>query len=270
MKTFDLKMVTGRGFSKDFSTDSSAVVINQAAVKLLGWKDPIGRKIGAILTSNFDIKHPVLDEYTIIGVIEDFNFNSLHSPIQAAVMYVKKSNELITCRIRPETSIPEIVAFMKSKWIENAPGQPFEYDFVTDRLQKQYGGETRLGKILGIFTGLALFVSCLGLFGLALYSSEQRKKEIGLRKVNGSGTRQIVWLLTADFTKLIIIAAIIACPLSYYLMHNWLKNFAYRTEISWWVFALTIFLSCIVALATIGYQAFKAATTNPVDTLRAE
>ncbi len=270
MKTFDLKIVTGRGFSKEFSTDSSAVVINQAAVKLLGWKDPIGMKIGAILTSNFDINHPVLDQYTIIGVVQNFNFNSLHSPIKALVMYVKKSNELITCRIRPETSIPGMVAFMKSKWNENAPGQPFEYDFVTDRLQQQYGGESRLGKILGIFTGLALFVSCLGLFGLALYASEQRKKEIGLRKVNGSGSGQIVWLLTADFTKLILIASVIACPVSYYLMHKWLQNFAYRTGISWWIFALTILLSCLVALATIGYQAYKAASTNPVDTLRAE
>jgi putative ABC transport system permease protein len=270
MKTFDIKIVTGRDFSKEFSTDSSAVVINQAAVKILGWKDPIGRKIGAILTSNFDINHPVLDVYTIIGVVEDFNFNSLHSPIQAMAMYVKKSNELITCRIRPETNIPGIVAFMKSKWTENAPGQPFEYDFVTDRLQRQYGGESRLGKILGIFTGLALFVSCLGLFGLALYSSEQRKKEIGLRKVNGSRSSQIVWLLTVDFTNLILIAAVIACPVSYYLMHKWLQNFAYRTGISWWIFALTILLSCLVALATIGYQSYKAASTNPVDTLRAE
>jgi putative ABC transport system permease protein len=270
MKTFDLKITMGRGFSKEYYTDSSAVIINQAAVKLLGWKDPIGRKIGTILTSNFDINHPVLDEYTIIGVVEDFNFNSLHSPIQALAMYVKKSNDLITCRIRPETSIPEMVAFMKSKWVENAPDQPFEYDFVTDRLQRQYGGEDRLGKILGIFTGLALFVSCLGLFGLALYASEQRKKEIGLRKVNGSGIRQIIWLLTADFTKLILIASLIACPVSYYLMHKWLQNFAYRTTISWWIFALTILLSCVVALATIGYQAYKAASTNPVDTLRAE
>ena len=270
MKTFDLKIVTGRGFSKEFSTDSSAVIINQAAVKLLGWKDPIGRKIGAILTSNFDIKHPVLDQYTIIGVVQDFNFNSLHTPVQALVMYVKKSNELITCRIRPETSIPGMVAFMKSKWIENAPDQPFEYDFVTDRLQQQYSGEDRLGKILGIFTGLALFVSCLGLFGLALYASEQRKKEIGLRKVNGSGIGQIIWLLTSDFTKLILIASLIACPVSYYLMHKWLQNFAYRTGISWWIFAFTILVSCIVALATIGYQAYKAASTNPVDTLRAE
>ena len=270
IKTFGMKIVSGRGFSKEFSTDSSAIVVNQAAVKLLGWKDPIGRKIGAILRTDFDINHPKLDEYTIIGVVEDFNYSSLHKPVEALAMYIKVSNEMITCRIRPETNILSIVAFMKSKWIENAPDQPFEYDFVTDSLHRQYGGDLRLGKILGIFTGLAFFVSCLGLFGLALFASEQRKKEIGLRRVNGSGIGQIVWLLTGDFTSLIIIASVIACPVSYYLMNKWMQNFAYRTGISWWIFAVTVMLSCIVALATIGYQSYKAASTNPVNTLRAE
>jgi|WetSurMetagenome_2_1015567.scaffolds.fasta_scaffold00730_10 putative ABC transport system permease protein len=270
IRTFGLKIIKGREFSKDFSTDSAAVVINQAAVKLLGWKDPIGRKIGAILTSDFDVNHLVLDAYTIIGVVEDFNFNSLHSPVEAMGMYVKKSNDMITCRLRPDTNVPQIVSFLKSTWVENAPGQPFDYDFLTDSLHRQYGGDLRLGKILGIFTGLALFVSCLGLFGLALYASEQRKKEIGLRKVNGSGMGQIIWLLTSDFTKLILIASIIACPVSYWMMNNWIQNFAYRTGISWWIFVLTVMMSCLIALATIGYQAYKAASTNPVKTLRSE
>jgi len=270
LKTFDLKIASGRGFSKEFSTDSSACVINQAAAKLLGWKDPIGRKVGAILRSDFDLSHPVLDEFTIIGVVEDFNFNSLHTPVEALAMYIKKSNDLITCRIRTGANMPAIVAFLKSAWIEYAPDQPFEYDFVTDSLNRQYGGEFRLGKILGIFTGIALFVSCLGLFGLALYASEQRKKEIGLRKVNGSGIGQIIWLLTSDFTKLILFASVVACPVSYILMKNWIQNFAYRTVLSWWIFAVTIILSCIVALATIGYQAYRAAATNPVKTLRSE
>lgn len=270
IKTFDMNIISGRSFSKEFSTDSSAIVINQAAVKLLGWKDPIGRKIGAILRSDFDVNKPVLDVYTIIGVVEDFNYSSLHDKVGPLALYLKGSNELITCRIRPDTNIPEIVSFLKSKWNENAPDQPFEDYFVADSLHRQYGGELRLGTILGIFTGLAFFVSCLGLFGLALFASEQRKKEIGLRKVNGSGIGQIVWLLTSDFTKLILIASVIACPVSYYLMSKWLQNFAYRTVISWWIFALTILLSCIVALATIGFQAYKAASTNPVDTLRAE
>ncbi len=270
IKTFDLKIVEGRAFSKDFSTDSAAVVINQAAVKLLGWKDPIGRKIGTILTPDIDPKNPVLDVYTIVGVVRDFNFTSLHETVQAMVMYLKKSDQLITCRIRRDTNIPDLVGFLKSKWLENAPDQPFEYDFVSDSLHRQYGGELRLGRILGIFTGLAFFVSCLGLFGLALFTSEQRKKEIGLRKVNGSGTRQIIWLLSADFAKLILISFIIACPASYFLMSSWLQGFAYRTAITWWIFALTVFLSFLVALATIGYQSYKAASANPAVTLRSE
>lgn len=269
-KTFAMKIVAGRTFSKEFSTDSSAILVNQAAVKLLGWKDPIGRKIGAVLRPDFDPKHPVLDNYTIIGVVEDFNYNSLHEPVKALAIYLKESNQMITCRIRPETNIPELVSFLKTKWTENAPDQPFEYDFIVDNLQRQYHGEFRLGKILGIFTGLAFFVSCLGLFGLALFASEQRKKEIGLRKVNGSGTGQIIWLLTADFTKLIVIAFVIACPASYYMMSKWLQNFAFHANITIWIFVTTILLSLIVALATIGYQAYKAASTNPVNTLRSE
>ncbi len=270
LKTFDMKIVSGRAFSREFSTDSSAILINRAAVKLLGWKDPIGRKIGTVLTPDFDVNHPVLDVYTIIGVVEDFNYNSLHSPVEALAMYLKKSDQMVTCRIRPDADIPAIIAFLKSKWKENAPDEPFEYNFVSDTLQWQYGGELRLGKILGIFTGLAFFVSCLGLFGLALFASGQRKKEIGLRKVNGSGTGQIIWLLSADFTKLILIAFVIACPASYFLMSKWLESYAYRTGISWWIFFITISLSFIVALSTIGYQTYRAATANPADTLRTE
>ena len=270
MKTFDMKIVRGRGFSKEFSTDSSAIVINQAAAKLLGWQDPIGRKIGAILTPDWDVNKPVLDVYTIIGVVEDFNYNSLHNPVSALALYLKKSDQMITCRLRVDTNIPQLVAFLKSKWEENAPGQPFEYDFVADSLSRQYSGEGRLGKILGIFTGLAFFVSCLGLFGLALFASEQRKKEIGLRKVNGSGIGQIVWMLSADFTRLILISFVLACPVSYYLMDKWLQNFAYRTNITVWIFGLTMLLTCFIALSTIGYQSYKAAATNPVNTLRSE
>jgi putative ABC transport system permease protein len=270
VKTFGMKIVRGRGFSKEFSTDSSAIVINQAAAKLLGWQDPIGRKIGAILKPDFDVKKPVLDVYTIIGVVEDFNYNSLHEPVRALALYIKKSDHMITCRLRVDTNIPQLVSFLKSKWEENAPGQPFEYDSVADSLSRQYSGEGRLGKILGIFTGLAFFVSCLGLFGLALFASEQRKKEIGLRKVNGSGIGQIVWVLSADITKLILISFVLACPVSYYLMEKWLENFAYRTNITVWIFGLTMLLTYFIALSTIGYQSYKAASANPVKTLRSE
>lgn len=269
-KTFGIKIVNGRAFSREFPSDSSAIVINEAAVKLLGWKDPLGKKIGVVLTPDFDPKNPVLDVYTIVGVVQDFNFRSLHEPIEALVMYLKNSDQMITCRTRQDTNIPDMVSFLKTKWSENAPDQPFDYDWVSDSLHRQYGGETRLGIILGIFTGLAFFVSCLGLFGLALFESEQRKKEIGLRKVNGSGIGQIIWILSANFTKLILIAFVIATPISYYLISKWLQGFAFRTAISWWIFAFTVIISFIVALVTIVHQSYRAATANPVDTFRAE
>ena len=270
ISTFKMKVVEGRAFSSKFSTDSAALLINRAAVRMLGWKDPIGRKLGTLLTGNYNMEHAVLDTYTVIGVVEDFNFNSLHRPVEPLALYLKRSDEMIICRTRARTDIPELVSFLKAIWTENAPDQPFEYDFVNDSLQRQYKGEMRLGWILGIFTGLAFFVSCLGLFGLALFASEQRKKEIGLRRVNGSGISQIVWMLVTKFTRLIILAACIACPLSYFLMSRWLENFAFRTAISPLVFIFTVLISILLAIVTIGFQSYRAAVANPVNTLRSE
>lgn len=270
IKTFDMKMAMGRAFSKDFLTDSSSVILNEAAVKLLGWDNPIGRKIGTTRDSDTDVKNLGLNVFTVIGVVRDFNFTSLHEPVAALAMFLKSDTYSITCRIRSDANISEIVSSLKSKWTENAPDQPFEYDFVTESLNRQYKGEIRFGKIMGIFTGLAFFVSCLGLLGLALFASEQRKKEIGLRKVNGSGITRIIWLLTSDFTKLILIAFIVACPLSYYVMNKWLEGFAYRIDISLWTYVVTGLLSYIIAMCAVGYLSFRAAATNPVETLKNE
>jgi putative ABC transport system permease protein len=270
LKTFGIKVVEGRGFSGQYSTDSSSVIINQTAVKKLGWKEPIGKKIGTLLTSENKSGKLIPDTYTIIGIVEDFSFSSLHMPVEALAMYLKRSDDMIICRTRKDTDIPELLSFLKSKWTENAPGQPFEYDFIDECLHRQYKGEIRLGWILGIFTGLAFFVSCLGLFGLALFTAEQKKKEIGLRRVNGSSITQIVWSLAVDFAKLILIAAVIACPVSYFLMSRWLENFAYRISIPLWIFAATTLLSFFLAIVTIIYQSYRAATANPVNTLRSE
>jgi len=213
---------------------------------------------------------PSMTIHTIIGVVEDFNFSSLHEPIGGMAIYLAESNSKMTCRIRPETNISELTNFLRSEWTKLAPDQPFNFYFLSDNLNLQYGSEFRLGKILGIFTGLAFFVSCLGLFGLALFASANRKKEIGLRKVNGSGITQIIWLLSADFTKLILVSFIIACPVSIFLMNKWLQTFAYHTKFSWWIFALTGSISYLIAMATISYQSYKAAAANPVDILRDE
>ncbi len=270
LETFQMKVVRGRWFSKDFSTDSSAVIINEAGAKLLGWEDPIGKKFGFGMDIESQPKKPLMTLHTIIGVVNDFNFSSLREPIGGLAIYLSESNSKITCRIQSETDINALIDFIKSQWTELAPDQPFNYYFISDDLNLQYGSELRLGKILGIFTGLAFFVSCLGLFGLALFSSANRKKEIGLRKVNGSGITQIIWLLSTDFTKLIFISFVIACPVSLYLMSRWLQSFAYRTNIPWWIFAFTGALTYFIAMMTISYQSYRAASANPVDILRDE
>jgi putative ABC transport system permease protein len=270
LKTFQMKIVRGRGFSKDFSTDSSAIIINEAGAKLLGWEDPIGKKIGYGMDIEAQPNKPTMTLHTIIGVVADFNFASLHEPIGGLAIYLDESTSKTTCRIRSESDITALIDFIKSQWTELAPDQPFNYYFISDNLNLQYGSEVRLGKILGIFTGLAFFVSCLGLFGLALFASANRKKEIGLRKVNGSGIFQIIWLLSADFTRLIIISLFIACPVSYFMMSRWLENFAFHTNITFLIFAIAGLASYLIAMATIGYQSYKAATANPADTLRNE
>ena len=270
IKTFDMKIVKGREFSRDFPSDSSSVIINEAEAKLLGYEDPIGKKIGTATGREVDVNKPALDVFTIIGVVKDFNHSSLHEPVGGLAMYLKSNIYSVTCRITPETNNSQLLAFIKSKWSENAPDQPFEYDFVNESLDRQYRGEIRLGRILGIFTGLAFFISCLGLIGLALFAAEQRKKEIGLRKVNGSGITEIIWLLTSDFTKLIMIAFIIATPVSWYMMNKWLESFAYRINISIWVFIATGLISYFIAMCAVGYFSYRAAETNPVETLKNE
>jgi putative ABC transport system permease protein len=265
-----MKIVKGRAFSRDFPSDSSGVIINEAEAKLLGYEDPIGRKIGTATGREVDVNKPALDVFTIIGVVKDFNHNSLHEPVGGLAMYLKRNTYSTTCKFMPGTNVPELISFIKSKWSENAPDQPFEYDFVNESLDRQYSGEIRLGRILGIFTGLAFFISCLGLIGLALFAAEQRKKEIGLRKVNGSGITQIIWLLTSDFTKLIMIAFIIATPVSWYMMNKWLESFAYRINISIWVFIATGLISYLIAMCAVGYFSYRAAATNPVETLKNE
>jgi putative ABC transport system permease protein len=270
LKTFQMKIVRGRWFSREFSTDSSAIIINEAGAKLLGWEDPIGKKIGYGMDIEAQPNKPSMALHTIIGVVADFNFASLHEPVGGLAIYLDESNSKITCRIRRETDITSLIDFIKSRWSEFAPDQPFHYYFISDNLNLQYGSEVRLGKILGIFTGLAFFVSCLGLFGLALFASENRKKEIGLRKVNGSGIFQIIWLLSADFTRLIIISLFIACPVSYFMMSRWLENFAFHTNITFLIFAIAGLASYLIAMATIGYQSYRSATANPADTLRNE
>jgi putative ABC transport system permease protein len=259
-----MKVIKGRDFSKSFSTDSSAVILNEAAAKAFGWDDPIGKKIG-IPSDGTD-----LDIFHVVGVVKDFNFESVHNPVEPLVLIMANSPGSIAIRIKSNTDIPSVVNMLGTTWKRFAPHQPFEYEFLEESLNKQYKTEVRLGKILGIFTGLAFFVSCLGLFGLALFTTEQRRKEIGIRKVNGSGIGKIIGILSFDFTRLVLVAFIISCPAAYFIMQKWLENFAFRTGISWWIFVVTGLICYAVTILTIGFQSYRAATVNPVDTLRSE
>ncbi|MBE0647915.1 MAG: ABC transporter permease [Bacteroidales bacterium] len=264
LQTLGMKIVEGRNFSTEFHTDTLAVLVNQTAVRFFGWDNPLGHKIG----------RPTSEEevalYTVVGVVEDFNFESMHIPVAPLVFFNGESTGSITVRFKPNTGLTSAIGALESEWKQFAPHQPFEYEFFDDSLNRQYAAESRLGQILLIFTGLAFFVSALGLFGLALFTTEQRKKEIGIRKVNGSDITQIISLLSFDFTKLVLIAFVIATPVAWYVMHRWLENYAYKTTISWWIFVVTGIASYIITMITIGYQSYRAAVVNPVETLRSE
>jgi putative ABC transport system permease protein len=265
MSTLGLKIIKGRNFSKDFLTDSTCVLMNETAAKSFGWDDPIGHIIGISSGTNTE-----LGNYTVIGVIEDFNFESVHDPIKPLVCFLNRSTGAMSIRMEAKADVRSTLKFLEKKWKEYAPDQPFEFDFFDESLNQMYAAEVRLGRILISFTVLAFLVSCLGLFGLALFTTEQRKKEIGIRKVNGASISQTIVLLSYDFTKLVVISFIIACPISYYIINKWLENFAYRTNISWWIFAITGLLSYVIAMIAIVYQSYRAAAANPVETLRDE
>jgi putative ABC transport system permease protein len=265
VKTLGMQIVKGRDFDKNFLTDSSAIILNESAVQVLGFKDPIGKKIFNI--ANIETKET--RSYTIIGVVKNFNYESLRENVGALSLILDKSQATMCFRL--ETSaIQQTLAKIESKWKVMATGQPFNYQFMDDAFGNIYRSEQRIGKIFISFALLAIFIACLGLFGLAAFSAEQRTKEIGIRKVLGASVSQIVTLLSKDFLKLVFIAFVIAVPLAWYVMHRWLQDFAYRIDISWWIFALAGVLALLIALLTVSFQAIKAALANPVKSLRTE
>ena len=258
IKTMQMKIVKGRDFALDRPSDSSAVIINQTAVKKFGWKNPIGKKFEG---------NP---EKTVIGVVKDFNFFSLHSKIGPLIMSIQPNQfNYLLVRIKPE-NVSSTVDFVKKTWNAVVPGRPFDYSFLDQRFDEIYKNDERTGEMFGFFSFLAIFIACLGLFGLAAYTAEQRTKEIGVRKVLGSSVSGIVILLSKDFLRLVVLAGIISVPVSYYAMNEWLKNFAYRISISPWVFILAGLLAFFIAFVTISFQAVKAAIANPVKSIRYE
>jgi len=234
-------------------------VVNQAAVRAMEMDNPIGKELRV-----WDLSK------RIIGVVEDYHFESLHNKIIPMAMRIDPDWYSQACvRISPYR-IPETLAFLENKWKEIYPEYPFEYRFLDETIQNQYRSEQAIGKIVTVFTILALFISCLGIFGLSSYTAEQRTKEIGIRKVLGATVSSIIKHISKEFVILVIIANIIVWPLAYFLLNRWLQTFAYRIDIGWWTFVLTGIAVLVVSLLTVSWQIIRAATANPVDSLRYE
>src|SRR5450432_2018393 len=262
--TFGIQIVAGRNFSTDFPTDSSAMIVNETAAKAIGFgNNAIGQHI-VRENSNKGKKFT----FTVIGVVKDFHFRSLHEAITPLLMVLNPENGII---VKVKTKdVAGLLNTMKKQWADYKTDEPFTYEFMDELYSKTYSAEQRTGKILNIFAVLTIFVACLGLFGLATYTAEQRSKEIGIRKVLGASVTQVTQMLSKEFIKLVLIGCLIAFPLSWWAMHKWLQDFAYRIDISWWVFVLAGTAALLIALVTVSFKAIKAALQNPVTSLRSE
>ena len=263
IKTMGMQIIKGRNFSKDFGSDSTAVIINETTAKLIGYKYPLGQKIYGTDNNN----KPVA--YNIIGVVKNFNYESLRQNISALGFFLGNSKGFVSFKVNTG-NINNLISQVENKWKAMAPTMPFSYRFMDDSFDEMYRSEQRVGKIAIIFSVLAILIACLGLFGLATFIAEQRTKEIGIRKVLGASVQGIVQLLSKDFVKLVVIAFIIAVPAGWFFMNKWLQDFVYRIHMSWWIFALAGITVLIVALVTVSFQAIKAALTNPVKSLKTE
>ena len=261
--TLELRLQSGRNFSKQFRLDSASVVINEAAAKYLG-SNPVNKKIYRI----DDLSTGKLTAYTVIGIIKNFNFNSLHEQVAPLVLSLQADNGSMAVRMNT-SDISGLIARIKSRWKTMVPSQPFSYSFLDDDFNKQYNAELRTGKISITFSILAILIACLGLFGLVTYAAEQRVREIGIRKILGAAFFDIIRMLFFDFIGLIFLSICIASPIAWWAMNRWLQGYAYRIDIAWWMFVLVGLVALLIALATISFQAIKSAVASPVKSLRA-
>ncbi len=264
ISTLGMKIVEGRDFSREYSTDTKATIINQSAAKQFDWAKPLGRKIGRIVSTQGGI-----ELYEVIGVVEDFHFETLKETIGPLVIFLGNSNGNISFRVETE-DISGTIALLQKEWKRFLPHQPFEYSFLDERFADMYATEQRIGRIFGVFAGFAIFIGCLGLFGLAAFTAEQRTKEIGIRKVLGATSQNIIRLMTREFVILIAVANVIAWPVAFWVMKGWLKDFSYRVSLSVWLFVGAGLLTLAIALLTVSYQAVRAALADPANSLRYE
>lgn len=263
--TMGMQMASGRNFSKEFTTDSTAIILNEAAAKAFGYNNTTALN-KTIIRQNSARGENVA--YHVIGVIKNFNFKSLHETISPLYMTLYPEGGLIFKT--KTTDVAGLLATMKKAWDSYQTDEPFSYNFMDDLFNNTYATEQKTGNILNLFAILTIFVACLGLFGLVTYTAEQRTKEIGIRKVLGASVTQVTQMLSKEFLKLVLIASLIAFPAAWWAMNKWLQSFAYRIQISWWVFAVAGLAALLIALITVSFHAIKAALANPVKSLRTE
>jgi len=260
---YKIKILNGRFFSKDYSTDYNAIIINESAWEMLGWKDLDGGKVGLITRDN---------PKQVIGVINDINVTSLQYPVQPMIYQFGRHHNFpgyVTLRLNPDKG-NETIEFIRKQWDEMFPGIPFRFESIDDKYRNAYGDEEQLARITGIFSLLAIFLSLMGIFALSTLEAEKRNKEIGIRKINGAKITEILSMLNKDFAKWVILSFFIACPVAWFFINRWIQNFAYKAGLSWWVFAFAGLLILGLALLTVSWQSWRAAARNPVEALRYE
>jgi ABC-type antimicrobial peptide transport system permease subunit len=262
ISTMGMHLKAGRDFYSDMRSDSNNIIINEALAKLLGKKEVVG----SILTRD-DGK----EKYTVVGVINDFVYNSMYSAAAPLILFADTSGvNFLTVRFKQNVDLKTAVSKVESVVRSDNPGYPVEFSFVDEQFSQLFKTETLIGELASVFAVLAIIISCLGLFGLAAYTAERRTKEIGIRKVLGASAQGLARLLSGDFIQLVAISCLIAFPVAWWMMYKWLQDYEYRIQISWWIFVAAGLLAILIALITISYQGIKAAFANPVDSLRTE
>lgn len=261
-ETLSIQFLEGRNFSREFSTDSSAVIINKACQEYFGWENPLNHSIGRYETAD------AMSTFPIIGVVDNFHFSSLKNTIEPIVFFLRDHAGHLALKIKGD--LPGVISYTEQTWKSMAPTQPFSYRFMDESYNREYHAELSMLKLFRSFAVLAIFIGCLGLFGLSAFSAEKKTKEIGIHKVHGASIPRLIYYLSKEFTMLVFVAIVIASPVTWLLMNTWLQGYAYRIDLGLGVFLLSGFLALAIALLTVSYHAVKASLLNPVKSLRYE
>ncbi len=261
LKTLNIKLLDGRDFTNDASRENLSAIINQKAAEAFGWTDCNDKIV-------YDFNNGGKN-YNVIGIVEDFHIESMREKLEPMIIRYQEFGDFLSVRIRPESTI-QMVEAVSSLWQELNGQAPFEYAFLDESFDNQYKQEVRFGKLISLFSMLSIVIACLGLLGLVSFTLTRKQKEIGVRKVNGARISEVLVMLNKDFVKWVTIAFVVASPIAWYIMNKWLENFAYKTTLSWWIFALAGVLALGIALLTVSWQSWRAATRNPVEALRYE